>query len=116
MVARPHREADETIATGRADAATARSAASVATARESTRDFLERLVHPIAPEAAGTVVLVVFRTRHITDEMLALRLRTNGDAAEQIQPDLPIPTDRRKGENPSLYRALAECEKTPDDF
>ncbi|WP_323186364.1 hypothetical protein [Streptomyces canus] len=58
-MARRHWGADETIATGRADAATARSATSVATARESTRDFLERLVHPIAPEAADTVVLVV---------------------------------------------------------
>ena len=47
--------------------------------------------------------------------MLALRLRTNGDAVEQIQPDLIIPTGRRKGANPSLssiYRALAEHEKT----
>jgi anti-sigma regulatory factor (Ser/Thr protein kinase) len=41
------------------DVATARSTASVAGARESTRDFLDRLVHPIAAEAADTVVLVV---------------------------------------------------------
>lgn len=41
------------------DVATARSTASVAGPRESTRDFLDRLVHPIAAEAADTVVLVV---------------------------------------------------------
>lgn len=41
------------------DVATARSTASVAGARESTRDFLDRLVHPLAAEAADTVVLVV---------------------------------------------------------
>ena len=39
--------------------ATGRSATSVAGARESARDFLEGLVHPIAAEAADTVVLVV---------------------------------------------------------
>ena len=37
----------------------ARSAASVAGARESTRAFLDGLVHPIAAEDADTVVLVV---------------------------------------------------------
>ncbi|MET7605946.1 recombinase family protein [Streptomyces avermitilis] len=40
--------------------------------------------------------------------------RLGRDAAEQIQPDLIIPTGRRKGQNPSLssmYRALAEHEK-----
>ncbi|MGW6945065.1 ATP-binding protein [Streptomyces xanthophaeus] len=41
------------------DVATARSTPSVADARESTRDFLDLLVHPIAAEAADTVVLVV---------------------------------------------------------
>ncbi|MEU9117791.1 hypothetical protein AB0D04_40210 [Streptomyces sp. NPDC048483] len=44
-----------------------------------------------------------------------LRRRTNGETVEQIQPDLLIPTDRRKGQNPSLSsicRALAEHEKT----
>ncbi|WP_206686087.1 hypothetical protein [Kribbella qitaiheensis] len=38
-----------------------------------------------------------------------------GETVEQIQPDLLIPTGRRKGQNPSLssiYRALAEHEKT----
>ncbi|MEU9148805.1 hypothetical protein [Streptomyces sp. NPDC048349] len=39
--------------------ATARSAASVAGARDSTRDFLERLVRPLPAETADTVVLVV---------------------------------------------------------
>ncbi|MET7665235.1 ATP-binding protein [Streptomyces sp. NPDC005463] len=39
--------------------ATVRSATSVAGARESARDFLEGLDHPIAAEAADTVVLVV---------------------------------------------------------
>jgi anti-sigma regulatory factor (Ser/Thr protein kinase) len=39
--------------------ATARSTASVADARESTRAFLDGLVRPIGAEAADTVVLVV---------------------------------------------------------
>ncbi|MFF2404938.1 recombinase family protein [Streptomyces goshikiensis] len=52
----------------------------------------------------------------ITDDMLhtVLRRRTGGETVEQIQPDLFIPTGRRKGQNPSLssiYRALAEHEK-----
>ncbi|MEU9117782.1 hypothetical protein AB0D04_40155 [Streptomyces sp. NPDC048483] len=44
-----------------------------------------------------------------------LRRRTNGETVEQIQPDLLIPTGRRKGQSPSLSsicRALAEHEKT----
>ncbi|MEU3317361.1 ATP-binding protein [Streptomyces sp. NPDC006662] len=41
------------------DLATARSAATVASARESTRDFLDRLACPLAAETADTVVLVV---------------------------------------------------------
>jgi hypothetical protein len=43
-----------------------------------------------------------------------LRRRANGETVEQIQPDLIIPTGRRKGQNPSpssIYRALAEQEK-----
>ncbi|MFJ8870776.1 recombinase family protein [Streptomyces sp. NPDC102473] len=53
----------------------------------------------------------------ITDDMLhtVLRRRANGETVEQIQPDLLIPTGRRKGHSPSLssiYRALAEHEKT----
>ncbi|MDO0926613.1 recombinase family protein [Streptomyces sp. TG1A-8] len=49
----------------------------------------------------------------ITDDMLhtVLRRKTPGESAEQIQPDLIIPTGKRKGQNPSLssiYRALAE--------
>jgi DNA invertase Pin-like site-specific DNA recombinase len=52
----------------------------------------------------------------ITDDMLhtVLRRRANGESVEQIQPDLIIPTGRRKGQNPSVasvYRALAEHTK-----
>lgn len=53
----------------------------------------------------------------ITDDMLhtVLRRRANSETVEDIQPDLLIPTGRRKGQSPSLssiYRALAEHEKT----
>ncbi|WP_327286701.1 recombinase family protein [Streptomyces sp. NBC_01205] len=53
----------------------------------------------------------------ITDDMLhtLLRRRANGETVEDIQPDLLIPTGRRKGQSPSLssiYRALAEHDKT----
>jgi anti-sigma regulatory factor (Ser/Thr protein kinase) len=41
------------------DIATARSATSVAGARDSVRDFLGGLLRPIAAESADTVVLVV---------------------------------------------------------
>ncbi|MER6154108.1 recombinase family protein [Streptomyces sp. NPDC001868] len=49
----------------------------------------------------------------ITDDMLhtVLRRRANGESVEQIQPDLIIPTGKRKGQNPSVAgvsRALAE--------
>lgn len=49
----------------------------------------------------------------ITDDMLptVLRRRALGESVEQIQPDLIIPTGKRKGQNPSVasvYRALAE--------
>ncbi|MFF3256466.1 recombinase family protein [Actinacidiphila glaucinigra] len=49
----------------------------------------------------------------ITDDMLhtVLRRRTLGESVEQIQPDLIIPTGKRKGQSPSvasIYRALAE--------
>ncbi|MCJ0874093.1 DNA-3-methyladenine glycosylase I [Streptomyces sp. AP-93] len=43
-----------------------------------------------------------------------LRRRAAGDSVEQIQPDLIIPTGKRKGQNhsvASIYRALAEYEK-----
>ncbi|MFF9653742.1 hypothetical protein [Streptomyces sp. NPDC014622] len=43
-----------------------------------------------------------------------LRRRANGESVEQIQPDLIIPTGKRKGRNPSVasvYRALAEHAK-----
>ncbi|MCX4869788.1 hypothetical protein OHU11_00130 [Streptomyces sp. NBC_00257] len=58
-----------------------------------------------------------------------LRRRANGESVEQIQPDLIIPTGKRKGRNPSvasIYRAPAEhakreaypgaAEKAPADF
>ncbi|WP_435849934.1 recombinase family protein [Streptomyces microflavus] len=53
----------------------------------------------------------------ITDDMLhtVLRRRANGETVQDIQPDLLIPTGRRKGQSPSLssiYRSLAEHEKT----
>ncbi|WP_267242271.1 recombinase family protein [Streptomyces sp. PR69] len=52
----------------------------------------------------------------ITDDMLhtVLRRRALGESVEQIQPDLIIPTGKRKGQNPSvasIYRALAEHAK-----
>jgi DNA invertase Pin-like site-specific DNA recombinase len=52
----------------------------------------------------------------ITDDMLhtVLRRRAAGETVEQIQPDLIIPTGKRKGRNPSvasIYRALAAHEK-----
>ncbi|WP_251069759.1 hypothetical protein [Streptomyces sp. ISL-96] len=43
-----------------------------------------------------------------------LRRRAMGESVEQIQPDLIIPTGKRKGQNPfvaSIYRALAEHAK-----
>ena len=52
----------------------------------------------------------------ITEDMLhtVLRRRAAGETVEQIQPDLIIPTGKRKGRNPSvasIYRALAAHEK-----
>ncbi|CAL9390649.1 hypothetical protein [Streptomyces sp. enrichment culture] len=49
----------------------------------------------------------------ITADMLhtVLRRRAGGESVEQIQPDLIIPTGKRKGQNPSvasIHRALAE--------
>ncbi|MFC9932279.1 hypothetical protein [Streptomyces sp. NPDC127190] len=43
-----------------------------------------------------------------------MRRRANGESVEQIQPDLIIPTGKRKGQSPSvasIYRALAEHAK-----
>ena len=40
--------------------------------------------------------------------------RAGGESVEQIQPDLIIPTSKRKGQNPfvaSIYRTLAEHAK-----
>ncbi|MFG2025923.1 hypothetical protein [Streptomyces sp. NPDC048825] len=52
----------------------------------------------------------------ITDDMLhtVLRRRANGESVEQIQPDLIIPSGKRKGQATSvasIYRALAAHEK-----
>ncbi|MFE2866741.1 hypothetical protein [Embleya sp. NPDC059259] len=52
----------------------------------------------------------------VTDDMphTVLRRRANGESAEQIRPDLIIPTGKRKGHNPSvagIHRALAEYAK-----
>ncbi|MEU2366735.1 recombinase family protein [Streptomyces noursei] len=52
----------------------------------------------------------------ITDDMLhtVLRRRAGGESVEQIQPDLIIPTGKRKGRSPSVasvYRALSEHAK-----
>ncbi|MEN8655897.1 recombinase family protein [Streptomyces sp. 21So2-11] len=49
----------------------------------------------------------------ITDDML--QRKALGESVEQIQPDLIIPTGKRKGHNPSvasIYRALAEHQNT----
>ncbi|MFB7223803.1 hypothetical protein [Streptomyces sp. NPDC056227] len=56
------------------------------------------------------------RTSVITDDMLhtVLRRRALGESVEQIQPDLIIPTGKRKGQSPSVANiclALAEHEK-----
>jgi len=56
------------------------------------------------------------RPQVITDDMLhtVLRRRAGGESVEQIQPDLIIPTGKRKGQSPSvasIYRALTEHEK-----
>ncbi|MER5916887.1 recombinase family protein [Streptomyces sp. NPDC001982] len=53
----------------------------------------------------------------ITDDMLhtVLRRRALGESVEQIQPDLIIPTGKRKGQSPSvasIYRALVEHAKS----
>ncbi|MGI5438079.1 recombinase family protein [Streptomyces shenzhenensis] len=52
----------------------------------------------------------------ITDDMLhtVLRRRAAGESVEHIQPDLIIPTGKRKGQSPSvasIYRALADHAK-----
>jgi hypothetical protein len=64
-------------------------------------------------DAAELTALADHLTAH---DMLhtVLRRRANGESAEQIQPDLIIPTGKRKGQAPSvasIYRALAEHEK-----
>jgi DNA invertase Pin-like site-specific DNA recombinase len=50
----------------------------------------------------------------ITNDMLhtVLRRKAAGESVEAIQPDLIIPTGKRSGQHPSIYRALAEHGKT----
>ncbi|MCX5410136.1 hypothetical protein [Streptomyces sp. NBC_00086] len=45
-----------------------------------------------------------------------LRRKARGESVEQIQPDLIIPTGKRKGQIPSvvsIYQAIAEHEEAP---
>lgn len=87
-------------------------AALVETERENIREStLEGLV------TAGREGEYGGRPPVITDDMLhtVLRRKALGESVEQIQPDLIIPTGKRKGQSPSvasIYRALAEHEKT----
>jgi DNA invertase Pin-like site-specific DNA recombinase len=72
--------------------------------RESTLEELDTAARKGKPGGRPPV---------ITDDMLhtVLRRRANGESVEQIQPDLIIPTGKRKGQSPSvasIYRALAE--------
>jgi DNA invertase Pin-like site-specific DNA recombinase len=86
-------------------------AAMTETERESIREpTLERLDTAARKGKHGG------RPPVITDDMLhtVLRRRVNGESVEQIQPDLIIPTGKRKGQSPSvagIYRALAEHAK-----
>ncbi|MEU9198380.1 recombinase family protein [Streptomyces hundungensis] len=75
--------------------------------RESTLEVLDTAAHKGKHGGRPPV---------ITEDMLhtVLRRRANGESVEQIQPDLIIPTGKRKGQAPSvasIYRALAEHEK-----
>ncbi|MGO4463351.1 ATP-binding protein [Streptomyces sp. M-16] len=80
--------------------ATARSAASVAGARESTRDFLDRLVRPLAAETADTVVLVV--SELVTNALrhaggtFALALTAHPDSIEVAVHDTSPQTPRMR--------------------
>ncbi|WSP43338.1 recombinase family protein [Streptomyces sp. NBC_01244] len=86
-------------------------AAMAATERENIREStLEGLDTAVRKGKHGG------RPPVITDDLLhtVLRQRAGGETVEQIQPDLFIPTGRRKGHNPSLssvYRSLAEHAK-----
>jgi DNA invertase Pin-like site-specific DNA recombinase len=87
-------------------------AAMAGTERESVREAtLEGL------DAAARKGKHGGRPAVITEDMLhtVLRRRATGETVEAIQPDLIIPTGKRKGKNPSvasIYRALAEHERT----
>ncbi|MFD6231878.1 hypothetical protein ACFWFZ_34250 [Streptomyces sp. NPDC060232] len=70
----------------------------------------------MALDVAVTYVPRSIRARAGTDDMLhtVIRRRTAGESVEHIQPDLIIPTGKRKGQSPSVasvYRALAEHQK-----
>lgn len=86
-------------------------AAMAETERENIREStLEGLDTPARKGKHGG------RPSVITDDMLhtVLRRRASGESVEQIQPDLIIPTGKRKGHNPSaasIDRALAEHAK-----
>ncbi|CAL9675715.1 hypothetical protein SUDANB15_07746 (plasmid) [Streptomyces sp. enrichment culture] len=72
--------------------------------RESTPEGLDTAAHKGGHGGRPPVV---------TDDMpyTVLRRRANGESVEQVQPDLIIPTGKRKGQNPSVastYRVLAE--------
>ncbi|MEW2404867.1 zinc finger domain-containing protein [Streptomyces griseoviridis] len=64
------------------------------------------------------VVLTVYGMKRLgrdAAELTVLGRRVGGESVEQIQPDLIIPTGKRKGLNPSvagIYRALADHERT----
>ncbi|GGW58404.1 hypothetical protein GCM10010503_39330 [Streptomyces lucensis JCM 4490] len=86
-------------------------AAMAETERENIRQFALK-----GPDTAGRKGKHDRRPPVITDDMLhtVLRCRTLGESVEQIQPDLFIPTGKRKGQNrsvASIYRALAEHAK-----
>ncbi|WP_262418866.1 recombinase family protein [Streptomyces sp. SP2-10] len=75
--------------------------------RESTLEGLDTAAHKGKHDGRPPV---------ITDDMLhtVLRRRALGESVEQIQPDLFLPTGKRKGQNPSvasIYQALAEHAK-----
>ncbi|MFF7505133.1 ATP-binding protein [Streptomyces lavendulae] len=80
--------------------ATARSAASVAGARGGTRDFLDRLVRPLAAETADTVVLVV--SELVTNALrhaggtFALALTAHPDSIEVAVHDTSPQTPRMR--------------------
>ncbi|MFJ9682018.1 recombinase family protein [Streptomyces sp. NPDC101194] len=86
-------------------------AAMAETERESIREATLEGLHAAARKGKHGG-----RPPVITDDMLhtVLRRRVNGESVEQIQPDLIIPTRKRKGQAPgvaSIYRALAEHAK-----